>query len=95
MLGAGALSRSFPMGLGGMLAGKEATMSAMGTHALSDQCGAVKPQDFKDIQDQIAWVVAHFSGDELALLYKTLYDLGHRHDYCAAAVQRLKERFKP
>lgn len=66
----------------------------IGPHALSPDCGGAQPQDFKDVQDRIAWVVDTFSGDELALLYDTLYKLGHRKDYCDTAIRRIKDRFK-
>ena len=85
--------RSFPLGLGGMLVPKE--KPAMIDHVLTPECGGVKPQDYKEVQDRVSWVVDNFSGDELALLYKTLYGLGHRHDYCASAIQRLKDKYKP
>ena len=85
--------RRFPMGLGGML-GEEETVPMI-DHVLTAECGGVKPADFKEVQDRVAWVINNFTGDELGLLYKTLYDMNYRHDYCAAAIQRLKDKFKP
>lgn len=90
------IPKSFPFGLPGLLAEKPAQGGTMlVNHPFTPECGGVKPADFKDHEDRVSWVVNALDADELALLYKQLYNLGYRNDGCAARIAALRKRYKP
>lgn len=85
--------KGFPMGLGGLYGYSETTKATMTPHELTKEiCRPFHAKTFKQLEEDVSFVIESFSWDELYYLYRQLHrGMNIRINDCEAKIEKLKK----